>query len=84
MKSLFVGGIADGRMYHCEKERVLIPVRVKGGGWSGPEAVPCEPEVYRRVKIKGHKSEFALYLVRGMTIDEAMRKIIERYSESKG
>jgi hypothetical protein len=83
MKSLFVGGIADGRMYHCEKERVEILVR-KGGGWSGAKSDPYEPELYRRVKIKGHKSEFALYLVRGMTIDEAMRKIIERYSQSKG
>lgn len=83
MKSLFVGGIADGRMYHCDRERVEIPVRVKGSGWRGITASTYEPEEYRRFVIKGHKSEFVLYIVRGMTIDEAMRKIIERYSQSK-
>ena len=88
MRYLFIGGEADGRRLELPELRPAFRVLVREPvtfGLSSPpdEYVPIKTDEYRPMKFCGDKRFFHVYVLRGLTADDVVDKLIENYKEKR-
>lgn len=86
MKSLFIGGVADGRwMEHHETQStidVLCYPKPRVIDYSEPspeDYVQPECDQYRRQSMYAHRQQFNFFALASMTDRDVMQKLIENY-----
>lgn len=81
MKSLFIGGVADGRWMEHDSSQSIInlaryPKTVFNFSEPPPEFVVAERDEYRRHSFYGQHTFFALI---SLNSEDVIRKLIENY-----
>jgi hypothetical protein len=81
MQMLFIGGHRNGARIHCEgNQYVRLPVPCDMEMSVDAPLKEIEFEEYRKERISGQVSEFSVYVSTSITIDDALRMMIDSYS----
>lgn len=77
MRILLIGGHRNGDRIECEGDpHIRFPVSCRADA----PLLPTKFEEYRKERLRGKAAEFSVYVSTSITIDDALRMMIENYS----
>lgn len=81
-KALFIGGVADGKMEDHRGERYAQKAEYLPLGPCGKIPVVLERKVdtYRQEHLYGREQAFEIYILHTMSVDEAIKLLINKYA----
>ena len=75
---LFIGGSLDGTVHKAVQATVHIPVVEPS---DDPECIGCGHETYIKRSIEGSDRTFFVYLLTGVSMDDALLMLLKRYKK---
>ena len=79
MKYLFLGGHDDGKRIEVPEGHRTVVVRSIATGDLSLERTTYDAEIYEKILLRGEIEDFWIFVLKGMSGNEALRRLIEGY-----